>query len=727
MRDNLTRNTKNPNAFWNCIKRSQPKILKSEPNISADTWYTYFKDLFSHAHTDDDEQESIFENLRQNRDDSLLDSRITDAEIIRSVNSLRGSCASGLDGICVEMLQSTVHISLPYLNKLFNHILDNGNFPAEWSENMIVPIHKKGSVNNPNNFRAISLVNSISKVFTKILSTRLSEWCEDNDVIDESQAGFRRGYSTIDNIFSLNAVIQKYLSKRRGRVYVFYIDFLKAFDNCVHAKLWECLSRHGVNYNGKFLSVFKSMYEKLKSCVRTKDGLTDFFRCNKGTKQGCVSSTVIFAMYINDLVTYLKLKCGSGVFITDQIDELYAFMFADDVAGVADTVVKLQHQINYVDEFCAATGMKVNVDKSQIMVFRNGGPVKNNEKWYINRQQIKIVPMYKYLGAYFTTSLSWTKTQLILSSQANKAVNHIFRCQRQFGYFTRSELFKLFDSYVKPILTYSSQIWGYRTCYHIEQVHINFCKRVTGLNKNVANYFALSECSRLPMSVVYMKICVKYWLKITQMNNARYPRQCYIMLRGLDSVGRCNWATHVKWLLHRYGFGFAWLADGVGDVNAFLTLFTTRLTDCALQTLSDDIQTSPKAQLYKTFKVNFDPECYLSMPLSYKFKRILSNFRCSGHGLMIEVGRHQNVDRNQRFCKFCLNRNIQVIEDELHFLLHCPLYCNLRNMYFLQRWKVQPCCLQTFVNIMSDNSTEAILSLSKYLYYSFETRANHLP
>ena len=165
---------------------------------------------------------------------------------------------------------------------------------------------QKGDINNPNNYRAISLVNTISKIFTKILSKRLTSWCEINSVIDESQAGFRRGYSTIDNIFSLSAVIQKYLTKRRGRIYVFYIDYLKAFDNCVHSKLWESLVRKGINPNSKLLRVFKSMYSQLKSCVRVGNGLTDFFNCQKGTKQGCVSSTIIFSIYINDLISYLK-------------------------------------------------------------------------------------------------------------------------------------------------------------------------------------------------------------------------------------------------------------------------------------------------------------------------------------------------------------------------------------------------------------------------------------
>ena len=190
----------------------------------------------------------------------------------------------------------------------------------------------------------------------KILSNRLTAWAEENAVLDESQAGFRRGYATTDNIFNLHAIVQKYISKRRGRIYVFYVDFLKAFDNCVHTKLWESLSRKGIDDNGKFMIVFKTMYSKLKSCIKLSSGdkvtLTDYFNCCVGTKQGCVTSTIIFDLFIDDLMSYIKSKSRNGIFISEEIGELYGLMFADDVSSFADTVVNLQQQINLIGDFC---------------------------------------------------------------------------------------------------------------------------------------------------------------------------------------------------------------------------------------------------------------------------------------------------------------------------------------------------------------------------------------
>jgi hypothetical protein len=709
---------KNPNDFWKCIKKSLPNNNTSDNNIPGHEWKTYFENLFSADHMPNTAEPDIFDDIENREDDSMLDTEISEAEIRQSVNSLRSGCASGIDGVCIEMFKHTIDQTAPYLKLLFNKILNSGEFPNEWSENVITPIHKKGDKNSPNNYRAISLVNSISKIFIKILSERLVKWAENTNVINEAQAGFRSGYSTVDNIFNLQAIIQKYTSKRRGRFYVFFIDFLKAFDNCIHTKLWESLSRKGINQNGKFLKVFKSMYSQLKSCVKVGNYLTESFICEKGTKQGCVSSTIIFSLYINDLIVYLKSVRRSGITITGYDEDVHGFLFADDVAILGDTVVNLQRAINDVETFCKSTGMQLNIDKSEIIIFRNGGPTRSNESWIYNDQRIQITNMYKYLGVYFTPKLIWTKTKEIMCQQALKSVNCIFSRQKYFGYFTINEAFKLFDSMVSPILTYAADIWGYQYSQQIEQIHVYFCKRVACLNQNVANFFALSECGRYPLSVLYMSKCIKYWCKLTHMSETRYPKRCYNMLRRLDELGRITWATHVKQLLFQYGFGYVWIYGDVGDINMFMQQFTSRLKDCCKQNLHENINTSPKALSYKLFKTNLTPETYLSISLSYIYKKILSNFRCSGHRLMIERGRHLNIDREFRFCEFCLERNVYSVEDEFHYLLVCPKLNALRHKCFLQQWLDCVPSERLFIRIMSDTTPKGIYALCRYLKHS---------
>ena len=146
-------------------------------------------------------------------------------------------------------------------------IYESGIFPPAWCENIICPIHKSGSILDPENFRDISLINSTSRLFTNILTVRIQTWAENNNIIDESQAGFRKQYSTVDNIFWLQAIIQKYLCRAGGRFYCIFVDFRRAFDSIPHNKIWDSLQRKGINSNSKFLKIFQSMYNQLKSCV----------------------------------------------------------------------------------------------------------------------------------------------------------------------------------------------------------------------------------------------------------------------------------------------------------------------------------------------------------------------------------------------------------------------------------------------------------------------------
>ena len=253
-------------------------------------------------------------------------------------------------------------------------------------------------------------------------------------------------------------------------------------------------------------------------------------------------------------------------------------------------------------------------------------------------------------------------TKETLAKQAIKACINILKVQKHFGHFHYKDAFKLFDAMVVPIICYSSEIWGYQYSKVIEKVQVYFCKRICLLNRNVPDALALSECGRYPLSVVYMTRCIKYWIKLTRMPNHRYPGQCYSMLRRFDDAGKKTWTSYIRLLLFENGFGYVWLSNEVGDELNFINIFKQRLKDCAIQKLRTQIETSPKSLHYRHFKSALNPERYLSMNIAYSYKKALSNFRCSGHCLMIEKGRHVNIDRDYRFCPLCLRQNIYSVE-----------------------------------------------------------------
>ena len=195
-------------------------------------------------------------------------------------------------------------------------------------------------------------------------------------MIDESQAGFRKQYSTTDSIFSVQSLSQKYLCRTRDRFYCIFVDFRRAFDSIPNNKLWDSLQRKGLNENSKLFRIFQSTYSQLKSCVKINNSLTKVFECSIGTREGCVRSPIVFSRFINDLVAYLKSETDDGIFVSNDIENLLALMFADDVSCFSDTVIRLQRQIDLIEKVCKSVGMKLNLSKTKIMVFRNGGIVK---------------------------------------------------------------------------------------------------------------------------------------------------------------------------------------------------------------------------------------------------------------------------------------------------------------------------------------------------------------
>ena len=180
----------------------------------------------------------------------------------------------------------------------FNNLFDKDIYPRDWSKTIIVPIHKKGNADLPDNYRGVSMLSIISECYTSILNKRLYAWLEDNNTISEEQAGFRKNYSTVDHIFVLNAIVQTHLEKRGAKMYVAFVDFRKAFDSVRHCKLLEALQKEGVS--GKF-------------AVRSKNEYTDFFERPNGVRQGCVLSPTLFCLFINQLAEHIQSTGKHGV------------------------------------------------------------------------------------------------------------------------------------------------------------------------------------------------------------------------------------------------------------------------------------------------------------------------------------------------------------------------------------------------------------------------------
>ena len=240
------------------------------------------------------------------------------------------------------------------------------------------------------NFRGITLLNIVCKIFTNILQSRLQCWAAAEDILIECQFGFRTGRSTTDAIFVVNALIEKYKHKKKP-LYCAFVDFKKAFDSVDHTILCKKLAKLGVS--SKIIQMMANMYTKARAQVKTPEGPTDTFQCNIVVRQGCPLSPLLFNLFVNDLPDAIANEV-EGVTLNSL--KVTCLMFADDLVLLADRPEGLQNSIDILGMYCRTQKLTVNVKKTKVLVF--GRKANHHARiWKYQEHTIETVHQYKYL------------------------------------------------------------------------------------------------------------------------------------------------------------------------------------------------------------------------------------------------------------------------------------------------------------------------------------------
>ena len=204
--------------------------------------------------------------------------------------------------------------------------------------------------------------------------------------MSEAQAGFGKGYSTTDQIFTLKCIVELFLCQGR-RLFCTFVDYSKAFDSIIRATLWKKLISCGIS--GKVLRVISNMYKSIKSCVMANGMQSEFFESHVGLRQGENLSPLLFALFLNDMETFFtEQKWNTLKFIdklyTDSHDEvtgmlnLFVLMYADDTVIMAENEHDMQRNLNLLNDYCNCNKLKVNISKTKIMVFARSKTRLNN-------------------------------------------------------------------------------------------------------------------------------------------------------------------------------------------------------------------------------------------------------------------------------------------------------------------------------------------------------------
>ena len=275
---------------------------------------------------------------------------------------------------------------------LFNKIWRQETIPDEWTKGVIFPIFKNGDVTDCGNYRGITLMSIISKIYGRVINNRILQSLPENGIVEE-QGGFRSKRGCIDQIFALSECVRKTIAQGE-KMYIAFIDIKKAYDRVWRNGLWKRLWDSGIK--GKLWRVIKKMYEKVENCVLVDGELTEWFENEIGLKQGDVLSPLLYSLFINGFAEEVKRRTG-GIQIGEEW--LKILLFADDIALISESPEGLQEQLNILYEYSKDWRFEINAKKSQVMICEKGKQ-KTTEEFYFGKKNntLTITDHYKYLG-----------------------------------------------------------------------------------------------------------------------------------------------------------------------------------------------------------------------------------------------------------------------------------------------------------------------------------------
>ena len=621
--------SKEPKTYWTFLNSLKTKKMANAPSV--DTFYDFFKDVYC-ADDDKAEDEMPF-NFNFEHSDETLNRPFTNDEILKCIAKLKNSKSPGHDDILNEYIKLTRDAMTPVYVSLFNIILKTGFIPDEWAIGKIRPIYKnKGDVTDPNNYRPITILSCLNKLFTAVLNERLTDLLDENDMLNENQAGFRKAYSTSDHVFSLHALIEM-MKYEKKKLFCSFVDFSKAFDSVWRAALWGKLLGHEIN--GNFLRVLHNIYQNAKSFISINNQQSGFLINSCGLRQGDNISPILFSLYLNDLETYLEVDSRGVPIVIDSADmrtymKLLVMLYADDTILVSEDPESFQVCLNSFHKYCIDWKLTVNESKTKIVVF--GARKTDHFNFRFGDSTLEIVDKFKYLGTIFSQSGSFLNARKHVTAQAKKAMYLLNIRIRNLDLPIDLQL-KLFDNTILPILTHGCEVFGFEDCHMLEAIHNQFLRSLTYSRKSTPLYMLFGEFGRYPLEIVIKSRMVGFWNRIISGKQTKLSYICYKKLTETPHLNS-KWVAKVKQILDDCGMSEIWTAQS--PTSHLSKIVMERLKDQFTQKWNSNLNNSTKGRNYGIFKERIQLENYL-LKLSPKFYTLMAKFRTANHRFPCEV------------------------------------------------------------------------------------------
>ena len=342
--------------------------------------------------------------------------------------------------IPIRVLKASIREITPILTRCFNSSLDEGVFPSELKLADVIPVYKKGSKTDKSNYRPISLLPALSKVFEKLICKQLLQFMQSK--LSKYLCGFRKGFSTQYALLHLLQAWHQTLSNS-GKVGTILMDLSKAFDILPPDILVAKLGAYGLGYYAlKFLLSYLS---DRKMRVHIGAHFSEWQNVHLGVPQGSVLGPLLFNIFLNDLF-FLSLESKICNFADDNT------LYSCDISFEA-VVQKLLSDVPIVIEWFRFNEMVVNPEKLQVMFL---GCDKQNRSVLIDNVIIKSSNSVRLLGVAIDQNLMFNGHISDICNKANQKISALLRIR---NFLNTKQAETLSNSYILSAFNYCPLIW----------------------------------------------------------------------------------------------------------------------------------------------------------------------------------------------------------------------------------------------------------------------------
>lgn len=421
---------------------------------------------------------------------------VSPEEITLYISEINSTSATGMDDISAKFLKNFCPKLNVILAKLINKSINNGIFPNNLKIARVVPVFKTGDSLNPSNYRPISVLNSLSKIFEKCLYKRLSQHLDNNSILSQHQYGFTQGSNTTAACVNLTQYITTELDKKQ-HVSCVFLDIRKAFDTVNHRLLCKKI---------KQLKLPKHIYKVLKTYLLNRPQIVAIGTKNSdprniinGVPQGSILGPLLFSIFIND-ITHIKLKGKIQLYADDTVLKYSS-------RDINTIFQEMQHDIDLIANWFNTNQLDLNVSKTKYMFFTN---CKINMETIpilsYQNQTISRVNSFKYLGLIIDDKLSWSNH---IDHIKSKIIPYIFTIRKLKHLLPRNTLLSIYFSYIYSQLIYLIPIWSCTSQYKITELLIlqkRALKYIYNLPKRYPTHDLFTKFKETPSLLTLAKI-----------------------------------------------------------------------------------------------------------------------------------------------------------------------------------------------------------------------------